>query len=88
MAAAIPVKGDAKTKVKGYETMVVPAGKNLHIAYWGGYHGTGTAHMAIDDYMKEKNLLQETPIIEEYVTDPGVEKDSTKWLTNIYYPVK
>ena len=88
MAVAVPVKGDAKTKVKGYETLVIPSGKNLHIVYMGGYHGIGPAHMAMDDYMQEKNLLQGAPIIEEYVTDPGKEPDSTKWLTNIYYPVK
>ncbi len=88
MAAAIPVKGNANTKVKGFETLVVPAGKNLHIAYLGGYYGIGNAHMEMDTYMKEKNLLQGIPMIEEYVSDPGSEPDSTKWLTNIYYPVK
>ena len=88
MGAAIPVKGNAKTKVKGFDTYVVAAGKNLHIAYMGGYGGLGDAHMAMDAHMKEKNLLQGIPIIEEYITDPGKEPDSTKWLTNIYYPVK
>ncbi|MBI4930430.1 MAG: SRPBCC family protein [Bacteroidetes bacterium] len=88
MAAAIPVKGDSKTKVKGFETFILPAGKMLHIAYMGGYNGIGTAHMAMDDYMHEKGFMQLTPIAEEYVTDPGKEPDSTKWLTNVYYPVK
>jgi effector-binding domain-containing protein len=88
MAAAIPVKGNLKTKVKGFDTYIVPAGKNLHIAYIGGYAGIGSAHMEMDAYMKEKNLLQGIPMIEEYVTDPGNEPDSTRWLTNIYYPVK
>lgn len=88
MAAVIPVKGDATTKVKGYETFVVPAGKMLHITYMGGYHGIGEAHMAMDDYMKEKGLGLLTPVAEEYATDPGKEPDSAKWVTNIYYPVK
>ena len=88
MAAAVPVKGNSSTKVKGYDTYVVPAGKNLHIAYMGGYGGLAGAHMEMDAYMKEKNLLQGIPVIEEYVTDPGKEPDSTKWMTNIYYPVK
>lgn len=88
MASAIPVKGNAKTKVKGFETYVVPAGKNLRIAYLGGYSSIGMAHMEMDAYMKENNLLQGIPVIEEYVSDPGKEPDSTKWLTNIIYPVK
>jgi hypothetical protein len=27
-------------------------------------------------------------VIEEYVTDPGTEPDSTKWLTNVVYLIK
>ena len=27
-------------------------------------------------------------VIEEYVTDPGQEQDSTKWLTNVIYLIK
>ena len=88
MAAVMSVKGSSKTKVKGLETFVVPAGKTLNIKYFGGYNGTGLAHMAMDDYINEKGFMKLTPIMEEYVTDPGKEPDSTKWLTNIYYPVK
>lgn len=88
MAIAVPVVGDANTKVKGFETMVVPAGKNLHIVYMGGYSQIGSAHYAMDDYMKEKNFLQGSPVIEEYVTGKDKEADSTKWLTNVYYRVK
>ncbi len=88
MAAAIPVKGSAKTKVKGYETYVVPAGKILHIAYYGAYDKTEAAHYAMDAYMKKKGFLQMLPVMEEYVTDPMAEPDTAKWLTNIYYPVK
>ena len=88
MAAVIAVKGNAKTKVKGLETFVIPAGKMLHIAYYGGYNGTGAAHMAMQEYIDEKGLIKRLPIVEEYITDPGKEPDSTKWLTNVYYPVK
>lgn len=88
MAAAIPVKGNAKTKVKGFETLIVPARKNLHIEYHGGYFGIGAAHNTIRDYMEEKALIKLLPIVEEYVTDPSKEPDSTKWLTNVFYPVK
>lgn len=88
MAVAVPVVGDAKTKVKGFETFVLPAGKNLHIVYPGGYNGIGSAHYAMDDYMKENNFLQINPVVEEYVTGPDKEADSAKWVTNVYYRVK
>ena len=38
--------------------------------------------------MKENKLEQLTPVIEEYVTDPASEPDSTKWLTKVVYFVK
>ncbi|MBI3502531.1 MAG: SRPBCC family protein [Bacteroidetes bacterium] len=88
MAAVMAVKGDSKTKVKGFETFVVPAGKTLNIKYFGGYNGIGPAHEAMDDYINEKGFIKRTPVREEYVTDPMTEKDSTKWLTNVIYPVK
>jgi hypothetical protein len=28
------------------------------------------------------------PVIEQYVTDPGQEPDSSKWLTRVFYPVE
>jgi hypothetical protein len=45
------------------------------------------AHEAIKKHMKEKNM-SEIVTVEEYVTDPMVEKDTAKWLTNIYYILK
>ncbi len=30
-------------------------------------------------------LKHKAPVIEEYVTDPGKEPDSSKWLTRIYF---
>ena len=57
------------------------------LAYHGGYNDMMAAHDAIGKYMKEKNLSASVTL-EEYVTDPMTEKDSTKWLTNIYYIIK
>ena len=39
----------------------------------------------MDEYMKDFGLLNNPPIIEEYVTDPSTEKDPAKWLTKIIY---
>lgn len=88
MAVAVPVIGDAKTKVKGFETLVVPSGKNLHIVYMGSYNSIGNAHYAMDDYMKQNNFLQGSPVTEEYLLGPDKETDSTKWVTNVYYRVR
>lgn len=75
------------TKLEGVEKFETPAGKVLHIEYYGAYEKSGNAHYAMDAYMKEKGLTQSF-VLEEYVTDPMNEKDTAKWLTNIYYLVK
>ena len=85
MAVGIAVPNG--TKMKGWETVVVPAGKVLSVTYYGPDSGIGAAHMAMTNYMKEKNLARGV-VIEEYMTDRAVEKDSMKWQTNIYYTLK
>ncbi len=85
MAAAFAASKDAK--IKGWEKYTVPAGKVLQVTYFGAYEKIGDAHGALVNYIKEKNLTQGLAI-EEYVTDPGTEKDTAKWQTNIYYTLK
>lgn len=86
VAAVMEVKQGTKLE-GGLTKFETPAGKVLHIAYYGPYEKSGEAHYAMDAYMKEHNLTQ-VSVIEEYVTDPMTEKDPAKWLTNIYYIVK
>lgn len=76
-----------KKETKELETYLIPAGKALLIPYYGAYDKSANAHNAMDAYMKEKGLMQ-SMVIEEYVTDPMSEKDTSKWLTNIYYILK
>lgn len=75
------------TKLQGFEKYETPAGKVLLIEYYGAYEKTGAAHYAMDEYMKKHGLTQGY-VFEEYVTDPMVEKDTAKWLTNIFYTLK
>ncbi len=86
LAYAIPVA--TKALIKGYETIEVPAGKLLLVDYYGAYDGTGVAHAAMDEYVKENNLESLVPVWEEYVTDPTKQPDTSKWLTKVCYPVK
>jgi len=60
----------------------------LEIDYHGAYDKVGTAYAAFDDYMAEKGMKSGSLAIEEYVTSPMAEKDTTKWLTKIYYYVQ
>jgi effector-binding domain-containing protein/uncharacterized protein YndB with AHSA1/START domain len=88
LMAAMPVKGDATTGLKGFTTHVIPAGRMLKVAYYGDYDGSMRAHMAMDKYILDKGLTHYGNVIEEYVTDPMAEPDTAKWLTNIYYMVR
>jgi len=83
MAASIPVK-DA-VAIKGASSLTIPAGRALQIDFYGDYSKTAEAHYALDDYMKDYGLFNNSPMVEEYVTDPGEEKDMSKWLTKITY---
>lgn len=85
VAAVVKVPKDVK--IKGFENHIFPPAKVLHIEYYGDYEKSAAAHYSMDSYMKNKGLSQ-TAVIEEYVTDPGTEKDTAKWLTNIFYILK
>lgn len=64
----------------------IAATKALKVSYYGPYMGTKAAHDAIETYAKAKNYKLEAAW-ETYVTDPGSEPDTAKWLTEIYYPL-
>jgi effector-binding domain-containing protein len=85
MAAAIPIAEDKK--ISGTQSFPV-SGKALVIEYFGPYLNTIEAHLAMDDYMAEKKLRSIPPVMEEYVTDPSTEPDTSKWLTKIIYFVE
>jgi effector-binding domain-containing protein len=86
MSAAIPVASDV-VGTKEIEFRIVEAGKALQIDFYGAYDQTEAAHYAIDDYMAAKGLEIAGAVREVYVTDPMSEPDTSKWLTQIIYPV-
>lgn len=83
MAVAIPVKEGAK--VEGYTSLTIPAKNAVQVDYYGDASKSAKAHYAIDAYLRDQGLLSDTPMVEEYVTDPTTEKDPSKWLTRITY---
>ena len=85
MAAGVPL--DKQVKIMSGIEIVSVGGKALVIDYLGDYANTGEAHNAMDDFMAEHKLQYIPPVIEEYVTDPALEPDTTKWLTRVIYYV-
>ena len=86
--AGAPIAARSDVKVPGCEIVTVPAGKALMIAYHGSPKKSNEAHEAIYDMMKAKGLELRSAVVEEFVTGAAQEPDTTKWMTNIYYPVE
>ncbi len=88
MAAAIPVGQKIDASSEGIEYLEIPASKALLIDYYGDYSDLGAAHQAMDAYLSANDLEHIPPVIEQYVTDPGAEPDSNRWLTKVIYLLK
>lgn len=86
--AGIPVnktfKPSAKSRVKAWEMK----GGNAVVGHHYGPYNTEKLHYTMDDWMKAKNLTIIGAPWEVYITDPTKEPDTTKWYTQVYYPVQ
>lgn len=74
-------------KTGKYTARTQPATKALKVDYFGSYEKVGPAHEAINAYAAMNGKTITGAPWEVYVTDPGKEKDTAKWHTQIYYPV-
>ena len=85
--AGVPVdkKGKDGGRVKYWETT---SGNAVKCNYYGGYSNMEPCHDAINKYITDNGKTIIGAPWEVYITDPGSEPDSTKWLTEIYYPVQ
>lgn len=85
--AAIPV--DKPSHVRGrVENFRYEGGKICKIEYYGPYEGSAGAWNSLDSYIESKGYTMSGAPFEQYITDPTTEPDTTKWQTNICFPVK
>jgi effector-binding domain-containing protein len=83
MAAAVPIRGNLSGGE--IEMIHVPAQTAFLVDHYGSYENLGNSHEALDYYLAKQGLAMKSPVIEEYITDPTSEPDTSKWLTKIYY---
>jgi len=83
MAAAIEIPTGTQIDNNNVQVVNIPASKAVYIDYYGDHSQTAEAYKNIDKYLLDNNLKQKSPVIEQYITDPATEKDSSKWLTKI-----
>lgn len=89
MEGGIPLVKPHQVKEKGRVVFrnlePVKVAKTTH---YGSYDKTGETHEALHKYFHENGIQVDGFPWEVYVTDPMQEKDTTKWITEIYYPIK
>jgi effector-binding domain-containing protein/uncharacterized membrane protein len=78
---AVPDKGRVKYRV-------VPTTRAVKGVHYGAYDQTMYLYVAMDEYIADFGLESSGGPMEEYVTDPMMEPDTSKWQTNIYFPIK
>jgi effector-binding domain-containing protein len=87
LEAAIPFEGDLsedgriKLKEKKGE-------KVLKGVFYGNYDQTGKMHEIMGTYIEEAKLQINNSPYEVYITDPSTEADTSKWKTEVYYPIE
>ncbi|HXS37073.1 MAG TPA: SRPBCC family protein [Flavipsychrobacter sp.] len=84
--AAFPVS-DTSKPLNGASCAYIPQSKAYMITHKGGYMSIGNEHMTLQRYIAAKGK-RANMVIEEYAIGPYQDKDSTKWVTNIYYLVQ
>ena len=87
MVCAFPVAADAKVPAK-YKVMQTEGGLAVKGVYQGSYDKLQAIHNELNTYVKYKNLVEIGAPMEVFVTDPMMEKDTARWITEVYYPVK
>lgn len=66
----------------------IPPQKIVMAYYFGDYNNLSPAYNALNKYIREAGKQIAGNPWEIYITDPGTEKDTLKWETDIFFPVK
>ena len=85
---AIGVPTDMDEPISGFELITLEAQPGVQVDYYGPYDQSGKAHDYLAMYAEKMGIELKAPAIERYVTDPSVEPDTAKWLTEVIYPVQ
>jgi effector-binding domain-containing protein len=87
MVCAVPVPLGTKMVAK-YKVESMQTGKAIKGIHKGDYATLEATHNEVMSYIKSKNLEFNGAPWESYLTDPFEVKDTTQWITEVYYPVK
>lgn len=86
MAAAVPVSITSFAD-PFYQLISINSHKEYNLNYYGAYDKTQVAYMILDSIIHSRGIKHPELVVEEYITDPITEKDTTQWLTRIHFLV-
>ena len=86
VAAAVAVQGTIQ-ETRGFQKVTIPPTKALQVSYYGDYNNMRPAYDALNQHVQDHDL-EPLLMLEQYFSDPGVEKDPAKWRTDIIFIVK
>lgn len=87
MEMAIPV-ADSVAVPDSLTIGKISAGSALKMKHMGNYMNLSNTWAAFEDYNAANQVVPRWFPYEVYVTDPGTEPDTAKWVTEIVYPVE
>ena len=87
MECAVFVEGDVEGTdlIKSSKSY---AGKVVVLDYYGAYDASPDGWQKIEEFIAAGSLEKNGIPWDEYITDPMIETDTSKWLTRLYQPVK
>ncbi|WP_436515129.1 SRPBCC family protein [Ekhidna sp. To15] len=86
MICGIPVAEGSSIENNDVTIMQSPDGRAIRALHFGDYSLLLETHEQIDQYAKYYGYELTGNPWEIYVTDPSVETDTSKWITEVYYP--
>lgn len=86
LAAAVPVP-DNTPDIEGFTKAVIPASRAVTVTHYGSFDSMMETYALLDKYLAA-HQLKRTWMIEQYFSDPQVEKNPANWKTDIYFGVE
>lgn len=88
MICGIPVADGSSIEGEDVSVMKSPEGTTVRALHFGDYSLLEETHNQISQYADYYGYEITGYPWELYVTDPTIETDTSKWITEVYYPVK
>lgn len=84
----IPISGELLASDKDIKVGQQAGCDAYVVSYYGAYSNTQAVYENMSSFITEKGKRPSGPPRELYLSDPVLEKDTAKWLTEIVFPVQ